>query len=360
MSAPVATIDPAVEAPTRAPGGEALGAGAMPAPGAYPVPSHHRKRVVERDWDGQVWLPSFRPAAAGTKLAHHKRHLFGFLRDQGWKLTLALILSLGIASALWAKDRHAHVVGGVQLLLPVFSFAATATMMIAFLYFINRRVDFDRIAPERRREIFRWGAASAVIGFAFAFGIEVGVPLLFGSTVKHSGWSVLAGPAEETGKLLVPAILWYKGRFRLPREGYLLVLVAACGFGVMEGFEYAFGPDNWQPARPVLEVLHPLLTGFAAAVIWQAAWKKQTTLFTGAGIGAWCIAMLAHSTNDFIVLDKSAVHALSGITVLVVVVMYLLQKHAARQLVPPDKVGEVSPRWRPVAPRHPAGAGSAS
>ncbi len=260
-----------------------------------------------------------------------------------------------MATAIWENDRHAHVVSGIQLLLPVFSLAATALTMTAFLYFVDRRVAFDRIAPARRREIYRWGAASAVIGFAFAFGLEVGIPLIFDSTVKHSGWSVLAGPAEETGKLLVPVILWYRGRFRLPREGYLLVLVAACGFGVMEGFEYAFGPDNWQPARPILEILHPLLTGFVAAVAWQAAWKEKSTrrtLFTGAAIGAWCIAMLAHSTNDFVALDKSVMKALSGITVFVVAVMYLLQKHSARQLVPPDKVAWVSPRWRPAAPKH--------
>jgi hypothetical protein len=307
--------------------------------------------VVERSWNGEVWLPDFQPASAETRLPHYKRHLFGFLRGPGWKLTLALVACLGIAAALWARDTEANVVGGVQLLLPVISLAATAITMAALLYFIGRRVGFDRISPARRREIARWGVFSAVVGFALSFGLEVGVPQLFGSSVKDNGWSVLAGPAEETGKLLIPVVLWVRGRFRLPREGYLLVLVSSCAFGVLEGFEYGFGPDNWQPGRPVLEILHPLLTGFVAAVAWQAAWKRDT-IFTGAAIGAWFLAMLAHSTNDFVVLDKSATKALSGITILAVVTMYLLQKHSARQLVPPDNVGAVSPRWRPVAPQH--------
>jgi hypothetical protein len=323
----------------------------LPAPGRYPVPGHHRKQVVERAWDGEVWLPEFQPAPADTRLPHYKRHFFGFLRGAGWKLALALVACLGIAGALWAQDTDASVVSGIQLLLPVFSLAATAITMLALLYFLDRRVGFDRIAPARRREIFRWGLASGVVGFAVSFAVEVGVPELFGSSVKDNGWSVLAGPAEETGKLLIPVVLWLRGRFRLPREGYLLVLVSACSFGVLEGFEYAFGPDNWQPARPLLEILHPLLTGFAAAVAWQAAWKRDS-IFTGAAIGAWFVAMLAHSTNDFIVLDESAAKALSGITIFVVVLMYLLQKHSACQLVPPDNVGSVSPRWRPVAPRH--------
>jgi len=322
---------------------------ALPAPGRYPVPGHHHKGVVERAWDGDVWLAESGRAPTGTRLPHYKRHLFGFLRGRGWKLTLSLVLCLGIAAALWGQDREANVVGGAQVLLPVFSLAATATAMLALLYFLDRRVGFDRIARSRRKEIVLWGVAAGVVGFGFAFGIEVGLPQLFGSNVKDNGWGALAGPAEETGKLLIPVILWFRGRFRLPREGYLLVLVCACVFGVMEGCEYAFGPDNWQPARPLFELLHPMLTGFVAAVAWQAAWRRPS-IFTAAGIGAWLIAMLGHSTNDLIVLDKGHLKALSGITVLVLVLMYLLQKHSARQLVPPDKVGEVSPRWRPVAP----------
>jgi hypothetical protein len=346
----VPTSTPLPAAPQTIPTAPPAHAVALPAPGRYPVPSHHHKQVVERAWDGDVWLAEAGPAPAGTRLPHYKRHLFGFLRGQGWKLALTFVLCLGIAAALWSTDRHAHVVSGAQILMPVFSLAATATAMLSLLYFLNRRVGFDRISPARRKEIAIWGVAAGVIGFGFAFGIELGVPVLFGSSIKANGWGALAGPAEETGKLLIPVILWFRGRFRLPREGYLLVLISACAFGVMEGFEYAFGPDNWTPVRPLFEMLHPMLTGFVAVVAWQAAWRGRT-IFTSAALGAFVIAMLAHSTNDLIALDKSHMKALSSISLFVFVVMYLAQKHNARQLVPPDKVGEVSPRWRPVAPR---------
>lgn len=75
-------------------------------------------------------------------------------------------------------------------------------MRLALLHFLDRWIGFDRIDPTRRREIAR------------------------------------------------------------PCEGYLPVLGCACTAGVTEGFEYAFGPDNRQPFRPVFEVLHPLITGF--------------------------------------------------------------------------------------------------
>jgi hypothetical protein len=166
---------------------------------------------------------------------------------------------------------------------------------------------------------------------------------------------VLAGPAEETGKLIVPVILWLKVRHRLPLEGYLLVLISACTFGVLEGFEYAFNPEHFQTARPLAEIMHPLFTGFVAAVAWRAAWGRPS-LFTGAAIGAWVVAMIAHSGNDLAVLDPSDPKIFGAVTPVVIVVMFLLQKHAARQLVPPDRVGAVSPHWRPRAPKHAAGA----
>ena len=321
----------------------------LPAAGDYLVPDHHRRGVVERRSDGRGWRPRVPPAAGGVTLPRHRRHHFAFLRDPGGKLTLLFAVCAGFATALWLTDRHASHVTGVQIALPLFALGATASVMLALLLFLGRRVGFDRIAPDRRAEIVRWGLLSAVVAFVLAFGLEVGIPWLFGSGPEDSGWSALAGPAEESGKLLVPVILWFSGRFRLPREGYLLVLVCSCGFGLIEGVEYAFRPEDWQPGRPALEILHPLLTGFVAAVAWQAAWSGRS-IFTRAAVGAWAIAMVAHSTNDLIVFDKDATRLLSGITLVVVVLMYLLQKHSARQMVPPDNVGVVSPRWRPVAP----------
>jgi len=323
--------------------------GADPASGFYPVSGHHKK-PVEREWDGQVWLDEVRPAPEGTSLPRYKRHLFHFLRNPGWKLFGIFAISLGIASALWATDRDAHWVHGIQIPLPLFSLISTIAVMAALVLFLSRRVGFDRIAPDTRRSILGWGIASGVVGIAFALAIEIGVPAIFGEKPKDGAWPAIAGPAEETGKVLLPVILWLKGRFRLPREGYLLVVISASAFGVAESCEYAFNPDHWQPSRGFLEVMHPLLTGFIAAVAWQVAWKRGS-IFTGAAIGAWAIAMFMHGLNDFIVLDGPDIKALGSISLITVLVMYLLQKHSARQLVPPDRVGEVSPRWRPVAPR---------
>jgi hypothetical protein len=320
-----------------------------PGPGYYPVPDRHHRHTVERRWDGEVWTGEVRPAPDGTDLPKYRRRPFHFLHDPGWKLLLVFVVSLGIASALWATDRDADWVHGIQIPMPLFSLVSTVAVMTALVLFLSRRVGFDRIPAGTRRAILKWGIASGVAGVAFALVVEYGVPAIFGDGPRDGNWAAIAGPAEETGKVLLPVVLWLKGRFRLPREGYFLVVVSACAFGVAESCEYAFNPDHWIPSRGFLEVMHPLLTGFIAAVAWQAAWRRDS-IFTGAAFGAWAIAMFMHSLNDFIVLDGPDIKALGAISMVTVLVMYLLQKHSARQLVPPDRVAEVSTRWRPAAP----------
>lgn len=328
----------------------------LPHPGAYPVPErHHRHRVVGRGWDGQLWTDEAGPVAEGTSLPRYHRSPIRFLRNSGWKLFLIFIVATGIATALWSTDQHAATVSGKQLLIPLFTGIATVAVMVGLIRLFGRRVAFDSIAPDTRRSIIKWGIGSAVIGFAFALAIEFLVPLaVSGEGPRHEsgGWGALAGPAEETGKLLLPVILWLKGRFRVPREGFLLVLVSAATFGVMESIEYGVTPDKWQFSRPLLEIMHPVFTGLVAAVAWPLAWKRGH-LFTGAAFGAWAVAMIAHSTNDVIILDDRATGPLMFITFAALGITYLLQKRAARELVPPDRVGLVAPHWRPVSPRHP-------
>lgn len=322
-------------------------------PGYYAVPDHHG-RVVERRWDGDVWTDEVRPAPEGVTLAHYKRHLFGFLENPGWKLLIVFLVSLAVAAVLWGQDTENKIVSGVQIPLPLFAFIATLTTMVALLIFIGRRVRFDRIVAGDRKRILKWGVFSGVVGVGVALGVEFVVPKIFGESIKDDhGWALIAGPAEETGKILVPVILWIKGYFRKPIEGYLLVLISACTFGIIEGTEYGFQPVEYQTTRPPFEIMHPLFTGFIAAVGWQVAWRRRQIL-TWALAGAWLVAVLVHSVNDIFAIDEELAdisRATAYVTIVAVLVMYLLQKHSARQLVPPENVEKVSPRWRPLAPR---------
>jgi hypothetical protein len=324
-----------------------MGQGTSAAAGFYPVPGHNKHGTVERDWDGDVWLDVIRPAPEGVALAKYKRHLWRFLRAPNWMLLLVLLVCTGLGSLVWSHDRDADTVSGIQLTLPVLSLVGAVAMMSIVVVYAGRRVRFDQLAEQR--EIVRWGVISGVVAIPIAVFFELWLPELLDSDPKD--WTAIAGPAEESAKLLIPVLLWFKGRFRLPRAGFMLVIVSAATFGALEATRYGFQPDIWEPNRPFGELLHPLFTGFVAAIAWRAAYKRDSW-FSYAAVGAALGAMFLHSLNDVIALDDAeTMKALGAISLVVGLIGYFLLKHTARQLVPPDNVESVSPRWRPVPPR---------
>jgi hypothetical protein len=326
---------PKVSAETRA-----------PAPGYYPVPAHRGHGAVEREWDGDAW--GAQAHESGATLAHHKRHPLRFLRERGWLILLVYLLAAGASMALIGVDPDRRRVAGIQLLLPLTATVAALMPMLAAYRYFGNRLRFEQL--HEGRGILKWGIISGLVGVAIGMAVELGVPTLFLSNAGDPGWSALAGPAEETGKLVVPAILWFHGLYRSPRAGFLLVVISAATFGVVEGGLYAVSPSGFSPQRTFIEIIHVLLTGFIAAVAWRAAWKRPS-LFTAAGIAAWAFAMAMHSFNDLSISYADRVSGLGSATAVVLVVMYFAIKHAGRQLVPPDNVAGVSPRWRPRAPR---------
>jgi hypothetical protein len=220
-----------------------------------------------------------------------------------------------------------------------------------------------------RRSLTWIGIGSGVVAFGLGFGLEV--------LVDHTaGWSTtlwLTGPIEEGGKLLVPFILLVVGapRFRLPRVGLYLVLVSGATVGVLEGVEYEARPEfAWAHlemalVRPSAELLHIFVAGFAAAVIWLAAWRRGRAV-TGAGIVAFLIAAGIHSFHDGIItffhirphsfnaslaqtLREAIDRGLSGLALSLVLAtfLYLLARHGARELTAPADVAACPPSWRP-------------
>jgi hypothetical protein len=181
-----------------------------------------------------------------------------------------------------------------------------------------------------------------------------------------------SGPVEETLKLLVPlALLIFGGvRFKDPRAGLLMVMISGAVFGATELLGYVeeaggYGILSTVIGRSIGEWFHIYLTGFAAAVIWLAAWRARRA-FTVPGLVAWAMAVAVHSLNDgsYVILHRTSradLHPdyatwalawpsfwhgmlLSSVTV---AMLYLLCRYSARELVPPDAVAGNAPGWRP-------------
>lgn len=321
-----------------------------PKAGWFVVPTR-QGTPVEREWDGDVWTEHIRPAADDAAVAPWHRAPLRFLTSPGWLLLAVIIAgSVGAFLILRTDDERTWAQGAQWLAVPL-AFAATVAVMLSLLLFLDRRLRFGQVV-RHWGPIVAWGAVSGLVGVGIALGLEKGIPDLFDSSLdKNRGWYFLAGPVEELGKILVPVILWFSDRYRLPRQGFLLVVLSAMVFGVFEGSEYAAQPDQFQIARPIGELQHPLYIGFAAAFAWRAAWGRRSW-FTRTGVLAVLAAMALHSLNDGLIgLDTKDAGPVFLITPVVILVAFLAMKHGARQMVPPDNVEHVSPGWRPIPAR---------
>jgi hypothetical protein len=107
------------------------------------------------------------------------------------------------------------------------------------------------------------------------------------------------------------------------------------------------------------------VAGFAAAVIWLAAWRRRRPV-TVAGVVAFLIAAGIHSLHDGIVtffhvrpnsfnaslartLRQAIDRGLTGMAVALVLAafLYLLARHGARELTAPGDIADSPPAWRP-------------
>jgi hypothetical protein len=272
------------------------------------------------------------------------------------------------------------VIGQVLCILPAILSGTTGNAwwscisVVGYLAFmggsvllLSRFLRLDRL--EGRRSLTWIGIASGVVAFGTAVALEILSQWKLG--LSTTLW--LAGPIEESGKLLVPFLLLLFGgpRFKIPRVGLYLVLISGATVGVIEGVEYQVRPDYaWAHlemalVRPSAELLHVFVTGFAAAVIWLAAWRRKRA-FTKAGTVAFLIAVGIHSFHDGIatfshINPKSTLSSLAqtlhdaiekglsgGVFALgIAALLYLLARHAIRELTAPGDIAACPPPWRP-------------
>ena len=310
------------------------------------------------DWDGEAWTGTSRATAAAPLLSGPPK-AFAFVRHRWFRwvvlgqvlVVLPALLSGTTGSRWWS-------------LVAVFGYVA---FLAGGVMVVDRYTELGRL--DRTRSLTWIGIASGLAAFAVGVGLEIVTEHLF-------GWAAtlwLTGPIEEGGKLLVPFLLLAFGRprFRLPRVGLYLVLVSGATVGVLEGVEYQLRPDfawaHLQMAmiRPSAELLHVFVTGFAAAVIWLAAWRRGRP-FTVAGLVAFGIAVAIHSVHDGIItfygvdprsfdsslaqtLHEALARGLSGgaFAAGLAAVLYLLARHGARELTPPSDIARCPPPWRP-------------
>ena len=328
--------------------------GAADAPGWYPF----RASPQLAEWDGTVWTgatgqSTYVPALPGppTPFAFCRERWFAWIVVGQVLVLLPALVSGWTGNAWWS-------------LLSVPGYAAA---MVGGVLVVVRYLRLDQV--ERLGRLTLLGIGCGLAGFAVGLVLE----LTFSHTLGIDTTLWLAGPIEEGAKLLVPFLLliFASRRFADPRVGLYLVLVSGATFGTIEGAEYETRPTPaWAHlelaiVRPGAEMLHVFLTGFAAAVIWLAAWRRGRA-FTRSGIGAFALAAGIHSFHDGLATffhfstrqyNQSLAHTFGtavqlGLSALVpslavAAALYLLARHAIRELTPPGEIDRCPPHWRP-------------
>lgn len=319
---------------------------AGPAPaGAYLDPCDRSGQTL-RTWDGEAWTTQ--TAANDADVAPtppwHRRP-FAFLGHRPFHL-LVLAIVLGVLDAVLFQATKSTP------LLVVLAAASATAAALAFGSLISSRLGLRQVVDAR-----------TVVALFFAGGVVgqliVQLERLL-PKVATAHWSILlVGPIEETAKLAVPLalVLWGPKRFRDPRTGLVAVLASAAAFGVAEAVTIALraAGEHGQPAaavagalaiKPLVDpVVHMSITGIFGAVAWHVWHREGRPRLTGAVLGALLGVMAAHDLNDAIDNFAGKAGALLGIALLVGV--YVVFKHSARALVPPDNIEAVPPGWRP-------------
>lgn len=310
-------------------------------------------------WDGQAWTGA-RQDSPSTPAPDKWKHAFlPFLRHRWfWLCVLGLVIM--VVPAMIAS------IGGTAVIQPVLFLGSLLFMTSATLIVMNH---MGANAIERPRLIVTWGIVSGIVAVAVAYLVEEMVLTKF---LSESQLLWQAGITEETSKLIVPVLLLAFGgaAFRSPRAGLFLVLLSGATFGAIELVRYAAitagnGVITTVLERSTAELLHPYITGFAAVLIWLGAWRRQKVV-TAVGIVGWVIAMALHSLHDglmgiansnvfatdtasFETLGLAIFAGIMGLVLqlLITVIFFLILRHAARELTPPEAVFSNARSWRP-------------
>ncbi|MFD6896988.1 PrsW family glutamic-type intramembrane protease [Rhodococcus sp. NPDC060086] len=309
-------------------------------------------------WDGQAWTGQVRQAPDIEALPATKRHRFGFLTHRWFSLFMLgwVVTALGAVLGTEVPDTHWWWLMIVAIGL--------AISVYGFLLIFEPHLRFSQLTDIRT--VIVAGLVSGAAAYGIAYLIEV--PLL-----KHRldvgllGELTLAGPVEETAKLLVPLLMWIfvASRFRNPRAGLLTVLISGATFGVGEGIEYIArdGHDAhllMAILRPLAEAAHPVMTAIAASLIWLAAYRSRR-LVTVAGLVGWVVAMVLHSAHDMpgdlgrgsggTAADGADVAGMGIVgnlfSLVWLVLVFCVLRHVARELAPPSAAVDSPPQWRP-------------
>jgi RsiW-degrading membrane proteinase PrsW (M82 family) len=209
-------------------------------------------------------------------------------------LPSGVVLFYGLAKLL-ASSRNPNLIPAILLL-------GAFLVPVTFVAYLGERLPVRDVPLATITVSFLWGGAAGVTLAGF---IEY-------TTLRNLGFLPLlaVGLIEESAKLVVPLILFVRGRYRSEADGLLFGVAAGMGFAALETMGYGF--VAFIMSRGSLGTLemtllvrgllspagHATWTGLICAVLWRERARAGHAVINRAVVGAFLAAVVLHALWD--------------------------------------------------------------
>lgn len=175
---------------------------------------------------------------------------------------------------------------------------------VSFVFYIYQRVPAGEIPIPTVLITFLWGGA---LGVAVAGILEyqairqLGIPQLF-----------LIGLIEEAAKMIIPVVIFLRGRFHHEADGLLFGVAAGMGFAALETMGYGF--VSFVQSQGSISILnqtliirgliapigHAAWTGIVCAALWSPLGQRGRAAKFRAVLGTFILAIVLHALWDIL------------------------------------------------------------
>lgn len=211
-----------------------------------------------------------------------------------WLLVAGVVLFIVLERIIVATGNHR--------LLPAVLVVGAFVVPVAFVAWIYQRV------PDQEIPLITVASAFLLSGL---LGVLVAAVLEY-ETLRHLGVIQLLGVGviEESAKLLVPIVIYRRGRYRSEADGLLFGVASGMGFASLETMGYGLvaliqsqgslgAVEETLLVRGLLSPAgHAAWTGLVCAVLWRERERAGHAVVNPSVVIAFLIAVLLHTIWD--------------------------------------------------------------
>jgi RsiW-degrading membrane proteinase PrsW (M82 family) len=220
-------------------------------------------------------------------------------RQRWWQIFVSGLVLFYILAWLLKDTQNPRLVPSLLLL-------GAFLVPVAFLTYLGERLPVREVPLSAVVVCFLWGGA---VGVSLAGFLEYTALRDFGFLPMFG-----VGLIEESAKLILPLVFFFRGRYRAQAHGILFGVAAGMGFAALETMGYGFvafieSRGNLGSLELTLLVRglmspagHAAWTGIVCSTFWRERERLGHAVVNRAVVGAFLTAVLLHALWDSFIL----------------------------------------------------------